>query len=109
MVDGVESLREINREGCGSVGGFRLVKAGRDHGGQRQQSGGGGVHWAETMLGVVRGEGEVEIGEGQAFEHLGGRAKEGDRAVAAALIRGLTSFGDWKDKGFLPEVGDLGV
>ena len=27
VVDGIESLREVNREGCGAVGGLRLVKA----------------------------------------------------------------------------------
>ena len=60
------------------------------------------------MLGLVRGKGEVEVGKGQALEHLRCRAQERDRAIAAPLIRGLTSFGDWKNKSFLPKVGDLG-
>ena len=108
VVDGIESLREINREGCGAVGGLRLVKAGGNQGGQGQEGGGGGVHWAETVLGLVRGKGEVEMGKGQALEHLRCRAEERDRAIAAPLVRGLTSFGDWKNEGLLPEVGDLG-
>ena len=62
MVDGIKSLRRIDCEGGGVVGGFTLVKTSNDKGGEGKEGSGGGVHGAEAMLGAVGGQGGTEVG-----------------------------------------------
>ena len=107
MVDGIERLSEIDGEGGSTVGGLSLIKAGGDKGGEGQEGGGGRVPGAETVLGVVRGQGKVEVGEDEALEHLGGWTEQGDRAVATAEVGRLTGFGDGEDYGLFPYIRNL--
>ena len=67
------------------------------------------MHWTEAVLGAVGGQGDVEVRESEAFQHLGGWAQEGDGSVAAPLFRRFASFGDRNDDGLFPDVGDLCV
>ena len=52
------------------------------------------MHGPETMLGAVWRKGLVQVREGEAFQHLGGWAQEGDGSVAATFFWRFSSFGD---------------
>ena len=107
MVDGIERLGEIDGEGGGTVGGLTLIEAGGDKGGEGEEGGGGRVPGAETVLGMVRGQGKVEVGEDEALEHFGGRAEQGDRAVATAEVGRFTGLRDGEDYGLFPYIRNL--
>ena len=109
MVDGIERLRKINCEGGGAVGGFTLVETSGNKRGEGEEGGGGGVHGAETMLGVVRGQSKVKVGKDEALEHLRCRAEEGNGAVTTAEIGRFTGFGNREDDGLFPDIRDLRI
>ena len=67
------------------------------------------MHGAEAMLGVVGGQGKVEVGKDEALEHLGGRAEEGDGAVTTAEISRFAGFRDREDNGLFPNIRDLRI
>ena len=71
-----------------------------------KESGGGGVAWAEAVLGRGGGEGGEE-GQDTAFKNLRGGAKERDGAVGSRDGGRFIGFRDREDEGLLPNRGEV--
>ena len=92
MVHRVECLSIIDGN-CGGPGGwFMLIETYSDGGGERKESGGGGVSGFEAVLGVVYGKGRSQGREEKSLQNLGRRAEERDGTVGRALVGWLTCF-----------------
>ena len=98
----VEGFREIGSGDYSAAWRLTLVKAIRDHGGEREKGSYGGVAGAETVLKRgFRERGKEERTE-ETLKNFGGRAKERDGAVGGTKVRGFTWFGYGKNKGVFP-------
>ena len=97
MVDCVESLADVDADGCGAQRRFSLVETVGDAGDSRKKGGYAGMGRAKTMLGGGRSKGRGDEREDKTFKDLRDRTKEGNWAVRLGVKGRFFRFRDRED------------
>ena len=107
MVDGFESLREVNCGDDSALGRFALIEACGDEGGEGEKSGDGRATRSEAVLMWRAREVLKELWTDETFEEFGGWAEERNGTIRRGEVKGFARFRNREDKGVFPDSGKV--
>ena len=107
VLDSIKRLTDVDGDRGSTERRFLLVETGGDPSDGREESSGGRVAGAETVLRRRRRERRGQEREDKTLKNLRSGAKEGDGAVRGRVQGGFTGFRDRDYEGLFPDRGEV--